>query len=43
VEAGLAESVDIERWSAAFERADGRRDRPIRFSPVFVGVGRAPA
>jgi SAM-dependent methyltransferase len=43
VEAGLAEPADIERWSTAFERADGRRDRPIRFSPVFVGVGRAPA
>lgn len=43
VEAGLADSADIERWAAAFERADGRRDRPTLFAAVFMGLGRAPA
>jgi hypothetical protein len=43
VETGLAEPADIQRWSAAFERADGRRDRPTLFIPLFVGIGRAPA
>lgn len=42
VEAGLAEPADLQRWSAAFERADGGQDRPTFFAPLFVGIGRSP-
>lgn len=42
VQAGLAEQADIQRWSSAFERADGQQDRPTMFAPLFVGIGRAP-
>ncbi len=42
VEAGLAEPADVQRWSEAFERADGRHDRPTMFAPLFIGIGRAP-
>ncbi|MGB8963870.1 MAG: methyltransferase domain-containing protein [Pseudonocardiaceae bacterium] len=40
---GLAEPADIERWAAAFERADGRAARPTLFAAGFIGIGRAPA
>jgi SAM-dependent methyltransferase len=43
VEAGLATPADVDRWSAAFERADRHPDRPTWFVPLFVGIGRAPA
>jgi hypothetical protein len=42
VEAGLATPADVARWSAAFERADGRSDRPTLFVPMFVAIGRTP-
>jgi hypothetical protein len=42
VEAGLATPADVDRWSAAFERADRHPDRPTWFVPLFVGIGRAP-
>jgi SAM-dependent methyltransferase len=40
VEAGLATPADVARWSAAFECADGRPDRPTLFVPMFVAIGR---
>ncbi len=42
VDAALAGPADVERWAAAFERVDGRLDRPTVFAPVFVGIGRVP-
>lgn len=42
LQAGLAEPADVERWAAAFERADGREARPTMFAAVFIGIGRAP-
>lgn len=41
LDAGLAEPADLQRWEAAFERADARSDRPTLFLPAFVGIGRA--
>lgn len=42
MEAGLATPADVARWSAAFERADSRPDRPTLFIPMFVAIGRTP-
>ncbi len=42
VQAGLAEPADVERWAAAFERADDREARPTMFAAAFLGIGRAP-
>ena len=35
-----ATPADVARWSAAFECADGRPDRPTLFVPMFVAIGR---
>lgn len=42
VNADLATPADLARWSAAFDRADGRPDRLTWFVPLFIGIGRAP-
>ncbi len=41
VNADLATPADVARWSAAFDRADGRPDRLTWFVPLFIGIGRA--
>lgn len=42
VASGLATPADVDRWDAAFLRADGMDRRPTAFVPVFCAVGRRP-
>src|SRR5205085_8893158 len=43
VEAGVATPADVERWAAAFARADEEQRRATTFVPTFLGIGRRPA
>jgi 2-polyprenyl-3-methyl-5-hydroxy-6-metoxy-1,4-benzoquinol methylase len=40
---GLATAEDVERWAAAFEKADRAEERPTLFAPLFFAFGRRPA
>lgn len=37
---GVVTAEDVQRWAAAFERADAQTVRPTLFAPTFVAVGR---
>lgn len=42
VAAGLATQDDVDRWNAAFGRADELQPRPFTFTPFFFAFGRRP-
>jgi SAM-dependent methyltransferase len=39
---GLAAPADVDRWDAAFRRADAAADRPVLFAPFFTAIGQRP-
>ncbi len=40
---GAATAEDLQRWDAAFQRADAAATRPLVFAPAFVATGRKEA
>jgi len=40
IEAGMADTADVERWDAAYQRVDAAPRPQTIFAPVFIGIGR---